>query len=118
MDHLEAFRAAARRDNQDRERSGWRYSKEARRLAVAYCREERRSGISFSRISESLGITTLTLGRWLEEPEQEPTFHQMEVRELSRPTLAAESLRVVLPSGLAVEGLTLGQVIELARLLP
>lgn len=118
MDHLEAFRAAARRDNQGRERSGWRYSREARRLAVSYCRNERRSGISFSRISESLGITTLTLGRWLEEPEQEPTFHQVDVRNLSWPESSTESLRVVLPSGLTVEGLTLGQVVELARLLP
>ncbi len=118
MDHLEAFGAAARRDNQGRDRSGWRYSKEARRLAVAYCRNERRSGISFSRIAESLGITTLTLGRWLEEPEQEATFHQIEVHEVSRPVAPTESLRVVLPSGLAVEGLSLGQVIELARLLP
>lgn len=118
MDHLEAFRAAARRDNHGRDRSGWRYSKEARRLAVLYCRNERCSGIPFSRISESLGITTLTLGRWLEEPEQEPVFHRIEVGELSRPTSPAEGLRVVLPSGLAVEGLTLGQVIELARWLP
>lgn len=117
MDQLAAFQEAASRENQGRERTGWRYSKELRRLAVAYCQGERRSGRSFSRVAESLGITTLTLGRWLEEPVQ-PTFHQIEVRAVVPPSFAGTGLRIVLPSGLAIEGLNLGQVVELARLLP
>lgn len=117
MDHLAAFQEAARRENQGRDRTGWRYSKEARRLAVAYCHEERRSGCSFSTVAESLGITTLTLGRWLEEPAQ-PTFHQVEVRPAVQPAFAGPGLRVMLPSGLAIDGLNLAQVVELARLLP
>lgn len=117
MDHLAAFQEAARRENQGRERTGWRYSEEARRLAATYCHAERRLGRSFSSIAESLGITTPTLGRWLEEPPP-PTFHQIELRPISPPASAGTGLRVLLPSGLAIEGLSLGQVVELARLLP
>lgn len=117
MDHLAAFQEIARRENQGRERTGWRYTQEARRCAVAFCREQRRSGSSFSAIAESLGITTMTLGRWLEEPEK-PTFHQIEVRPVAIPAFGGGSLRVVLPSGLSIEGLNLAQAAELARILP
>lgn len=116
MDYLARFQETARRENQGRERKGWRYSKEARRLAVAFCQEERRLARSFSSIAESLGITTLTLGRWLDEPAN-PAFHQIEVSPVSQ-FACGGGLRVVLPSGLAIEGLDLDQVVELARLLP
>jgi len=86
-------------------------------LAVAYCHGERRSGSPFSTVAESLGITTLTLGRWLEEPGQ-PTFHQVEVHSIASPGPPGAGLRVLLPSGLAIDGLNLAQVVELARLLP
>lgn len=117
MDHLAAFQEIARRENQGRERTGWRYTQEARRSAVAFCQEQRRSGSSFGAIAESLGITTMTLGRWLEEPAQ-PTFHQIEVRPVAHPAFAGGGLRVVLPSGLSIEGLNLAQAAELARILP
>lgn len=117
MDHLAAFQETAGRENQGRERAGWRYSKEARRLAVAHCQNERRTGLSFSSIADSLGITTQTLGRWLEEPAQ-ATFHQIEVRQVAQSAYPVDGLRILLPSGLAIEGLNLGQVVELARLLP
>jgi hypothetical protein len=68
MDHLASFRVAAERENQGRDRSGWRYSKDTRELATAFCRTERRIGRSFAAIAERLQISTLTLGRWLEEP--------------------------------------------------
>ncbi len=67
--------------------------------------------------AESLGITTLTLGRWLEEPAS-PTFHEVEVRSIAQSAYPVDGLRILLPSGLAIEGLNLGQVVELARLLP
>lgn len=117
MEHLVKFQEVAGRQNQGRERGGWRYNKEARGLAIGFCQEQRRLGSPFSAIAESLGITTLTLGRWLEEPAQ-PTFHQIEVRPVADPALSAGGLRVVLPSGLAIEGVNLAQALELARLLP
>lgn len=115
MDKLAAFKEIAGRQNQDRERSGWRYTKESRQLALSHCHEQRRAGRPFSAIAEELGITTPTLGRWLEEPV-EPGFHEVKLAPAS--PAPGGGLRVVLPSGLCIEGLDLGQVVELARLLP
>ncbi len=112
MDHLASFQVIAEQENIDRGRSSWRYSREAREQALAFCRLERRRGESFTAIAEQLQISTLTLSRWLDEPAL-PAFQ--EVRILEAPT---SSLRVVLPSGLVIEGLDLAQAIELAKLLP
>jgi hypothetical protein len=112
MDPLASFRVAAERENQGRDRSGWRYSKATRELATAFCGAERRVGKSFATIAERLQISTLTLGRWLEEPA-EPAFQEVKIFEGS-----PGGLRVVLPSGLSIEGLDLAQAVELAKLLP
>jgi hypothetical protein len=54
----------------------------------------------------------LTLSRWLEEPA-EPEFQEVKIFEAP-----PGGLRVVLPSGLSIEGLDLAQAVELAKLLP
>src|SRR5262245_43330175 len=107
MDHLSDFQECARRENRGRQRRAWRYSREARRIAVAYAREHRDLGSTFASIAESLGVSPLTLSRWLEEPF-EPVFHEVEL-PLDQP--ASHGLRVILPSGLVIEGLDLAQLI-------
>lgn len=112
MDHLASFRVIAERENRDRGRAGWRYSQEAREQALAFCRRERRKGASFAAVAEQLQISALTLSRWLEEPTQ-PAFQEVTIFEEP-----PGGLRVVLPSGLVIEGLDLAQAVELAKLLP
>ena len=115
MDRADQFREAAARANRDRDRTGWRYPQALRRLAVDHCRERRLEKVSFSRIAEDLGISTVTLGRWIREstPEGMPGFREVVV-EQEEPSSPAP-LALVLPNGVRIEGLTLSHAVELAR---
>jgi len=118
MDRARLFREAASRANEGRDRTGWRYPAALRRLAVEYCHACRRTHQSFSEIAEALGISTVTLGRWLDtESESSPSRFREVVVEPLQPSPTSPALTVVLPSGLRVEGLGLSQVIELSQAL-
>lgn len=118
MDRARLFRETAARANGGRDRSGWRYSAALRRLAIEYCHFCRRAHQPFSEIAEALGISTVTLGRWLEkEREDAPGRFREVVVEPAVPKSAEAQLAVVTPAGLRVEGLDLSQVIELSRAL-
>lgn len=120
MDRANRFREAAAELNRHREKKGWRYPAALRRLAVVYCREHRRVGRPWSEITEELGVSAVTLGRWLSSVEPEvvsspsPVFHPVEVVEADVKAVPAV-LRVVTPGGLQIEGLDFAQVLELAR---
>lgn len=117
MDRARLFREAAAKANEGRDRTGWRYSASLRRLALDHCRSSRRAHQSFSEIARALGVSTVTLGRWLDAEPVEPSTTQFRevVLAPSAPAPAASQLVVVLPSGLRVEGLDLRQVLELNR---
>jgi hypothetical protein len=120
MERAIRFREAAADANRHRARNGWRYPPALRRLAVAHSRDRRRAGRPWSEIAEELGVSTVTLGRWLgavepaAEPGPVPAFHAVEVVEAD-PKAAPATLRVVTPGGLQIEGLDFAQVLELAR---
>ena len=119
MDQAELFRETAARANEGRDRTGWRYSASLRRLAVEYCRSCRSRQQPFAEIARALGVSTLTLGRWLQEAQREPgpRFREV-VLDQSAPSPSVDAaLAVVMPSGVRVEGLSLSGVIELARAL-
>ena len=115
MDRSKQFREAAAQENEGRGRTGWRYSSELKSLAVTVVRDQRQAGVTWSEVAESLGVSALTLGRWLEE--QPPAgFRRVEVvepeaghEEPSRP------LSALTPNGLRLEGLSWAQALELAR---
>jgi transposase-like protein len=87
-------------------------------LAIEYCHACRRAHQPFSEIAEALGISTVTLGRWLEKDRADSSSRFREVVvEPVVPKAAEAQLAVVTPSGLRVEGLELSQVIELSRAL-
>ncbi len=115
MDRAKQFREAAARENAGRQKNGWRYSQELRALGAEYCRRRRRSGRSLREIAEDLGVSTLTLTRWLEAPAA-AGFRPVEVipdpelRDQEESTLCA-----LTPGGLRIEGLSWPQVMELAR---
>lgn len=117
MDQAKQFRGLAARENQGRTKAGWRYSAELKRLAVAHVRERRQSGDSWAELSEELGVSALTLGRWL-EAEALPRFYAVEVvGEAVEPSASATSaLAVLTPGGLRIEGLGWPQVLELTRM--
>ena len=115
MDRAEKFCQAAAQENQGREKTGWRYSPELRALSVAHCRERREGGYPFTEIAAELGISTLTLNRWLAE-ETPPEFRPVEVIA-DAPESESPCLSVITPRGLRIEGLSWPQVVELARAL-
>lgn len=116
MDRAKKFREAAARENRGRRRTGWRYSAELRSLAAGYCRRERQAGRPLTEIAGELGISTLTLNRWLEAPSG-AGFRQVAVVADLAVSEGGDtpSLTAVTPGGLRLEGLSWPQVLELAR---
>ena len=125
MDRVKQFREAAALENRGRERQGWRYSAELKALAVAHCRRSRDEGRTYGEIAEDLGISALTLSRWLETPavtaKPARSFRPVTVMAATEasavlsPPVPGE-LTVVTPSGFRIEGLSWPQVLELAGL--
>jgi DNA-binding transcriptional regulator YiaG len=120
MDRARQFREAAAHLNRDRGKTGWRYPDSLRAIAVEHCREQRRAQLSFSRIATELGVSTVTLGRWIERAETLPSsederaaFRQV-VIEPER-LANTNGLALVLPSGLRIEGLGVDDALELVR---
>ena len=117
MDRAKQFRESAARENSGRTKAGWRYSAELKGLAVAHVRQRRQSGDSWAVLSEELGVSSLTLGRWL-EAEALARFYPVEVvgGEVERSDSGSTSLAVLTPGGLRIEGLEWPQVLELMRM--
>jgi hypothetical protein len=119
MDQARRFREAAAKENQGRQRLGWRYSSKVKALGVAHCRARRQGGGSFIAIAEELGISALTLSRWWKVPRPTPaTFRPVKVVESETSAqIEGQCLCVVTPGGLRIEGLAWSQVLELAGVL-
>ena len=115
MDRSKQFRDAAARENEGRGKTGWRYSAELKRLAVELVCEGQESGVSWSQLSEDLGVSALTLGRWAKTTKL-PRFRPVQVVDTADSAdVAPSSLVVVTPSGLRIEGLAWPQVLEVMR---
>lgn len=114
MDRAKQFRETALRENRGRRKVGWRYSAELKSLAVEHVRDRRQSGATWAELVEELGVSALSLGRWLEESPC-ARFRPVEVIADCEPAEPAGSLTAVTPGGLRIEGLAWPQVLELAR---
>jgi hypothetical protein len=100
-----------------RERSGLRYSKGSRQLALTYARAAERSGRGLREIAASLCLSQVTLRRWLEGGEQAAApvpLHQVVVVDAPK---AVGSRVLVMPSGVRVEGLSLAEVVSVLEVL-
>ena len=113
MDRARQFRENAAEENRGRARKGWRYSRQLRLLAAEHCRQERQSGRPWTEIADELGISAVTLSRWLEEPAA--GFRPVAVVADQEISESSSSLTAVTPGGLRLEGLSWSQVMELAR---
>lgn len=114
MDRAKQFREAAARQNRGRSKAGWRYSGELKSLAAEHVRERRQSGATWAEVVEELGVSALTLGRWLEESPK-AGFHPVAVIADRESVEMVGSLAAITPGGLRIEGLAWPQVLELTR---
>lgn len=118
MDTLARFRKSVAASNHGRPRMGWRYTDEEKALALAFSHQRREEGCSLASITKELGISALTLSRWL-RGHCPGGFREIAVVEAKEATgdweEASHSLAVVTPGGLRIEGLEWSQVLELAR---
>lgn len=116
MDRAKQFREVAARANRGRRKNGWRYSSELRTLAAEYCRRQRQAGYPLTEVAAELGVSTVTLSRWLEDA---PAAGFRPVAVVADPASSESAshtlLTAVTPGGLRLEGLTWSQVMELAR---
>ncbi len=90
MDRAKQFRERAAQENRGRSKTGWRYSPKLRSLAVAHVRERRQSGSTWAEVAEGLGVSALTLGRWLEELPR-ARFHPVVAKSESSATRVLRS---------------------------
>lgn len=92
---------------QARERDSLRYPPGLRHVAVQYAAAAERGGKSRRQIAEALGLCEATLARWRREPVEAAEIHEVKV------TVAeASGLVLVMPSGVRVEGLRLGELVS------
>jgi hypothetical protein len=116
MGRSEQFREAAAIENRGRSKAGWRYSSELKSLAIEHCRAERQAGCSWADLSAQLGVSALTLSRWLDAAPA-AGFRPVAVIEDEEPPQVAEDGRLIVttPGGLRIEGLSWPQALEMAR---
>jgi transposase-like protein len=98
-----------------KERPGFRYSKELRRLAVEYTRQAREQGHSRRQIAERLGVSESSVVDWQRRSEKPHTSRSLRVHEvkLTEPAGVANQPVLVMPSGARVEGLSMNDLVAL-----
>ncbi len=107
---VERLRRDLERGSRRRERR--RYPRELRERAVAYAREARAMGASDGEIARTLGVNRHTFAKW--DKQLGGSFRSVELIQETTP-VASESLVVVTPGGLRIEGLDLDAAAELIR---
>lgn len=117
MDQATRFREAAERHNEGRGRTGWRYPPEIRALAVEYCERALEAGASMASITAELGITPMSLSRWLDEERPRSAVFPVQVVEPPTDEQRQSSLAAVTPGGLRIEGLDWAGILDLVYLL-
>jgi len=111
------LRDSVRRHLGGRTGRGVRYPRELREAAVACAQEALRAGKRVEAVAADLGVSGVTLARWL---ERSPGVRRVEV--VLEPTAGAmaqpaKSLVLVTPQGYRVEGLDLGMMAVLLEAL-
>jgi transposase-like protein len=105
----------------DRSGRGRPYPAAIRREVIAYVSRQRAQGQSVALLAEELGLSPLTLGRWLEQPAHGAAMALFRPVSLAAAAPAVEvlparsSLVVHGPGGLRIEGLDLDSLTQLVR---
>ena len=95
---------------------GKRYPSELRALAVAVAEDRREEPLA--RLAAELGISTVSLQRWL-EPGEPVRFRPVEVEPgyAEVPGTPARGVALITPRGYRVEGLEAAELVSLLRVL-
>lgn len=89
-----------------------RYSAEERGTMVQKARAMRASGMSLAAVASELGVSVISLTKWLRDDRPVPSFLPVRLAETAPPVLS-----LVTPSGYRVEGLTPEGIVALLRIL-
>lgn len=108
---VKRFRAEAARHGAGR--VGRRYPADLKALAVALAEERR--GEPLSHVASELGVSELSLQRWIEQGEP-ARFRPVEV-ELDSGRVPGRGLVLITPRGYRVEGLQAESLVSLLRVL-
>lgn len=109
VDH---FRKEAMRRKRGKRRGSSEYPKEMRKFAMAFARKAIAGGGTKAGSARDLGVSCMTLDKWLGESasEEDPTFREIVVEpEASK----VGALVLVTPAGMRVEGLSVETAAEL-----
>ena len=90
------------------------YPLPVREAVVEYTGARRAAGASYEDVAAELGVTAVTLSRWMAETKGVP-FRRVEVSAVDDLDDASQRVVVHGPGGLRVEGLTLAGVADLWR---
>jgi transposase-like protein len=95
-----------------------RYPASVRRRAVSFARRRQAEGASQRRVALEIGVSVPALASWIREEEAGEGFRPVKAgEEAGREEERPRALSLVTPTGCRVEGLSLGDVAELLRVL-
>lgn len=92
-----------------------RYSQEERDAITQQARRMRAEGMKMSAIVSELGVSSLSLTKWLKESRPAPAFLPVQVVGAGVTTNTSADMTLVTPSGYRVEGLTPDTLLALLR---
>lgn len=111
---LEAFRRGAARIGA--RNTGRRYSAELRALAIEYAQSRITSGEASRSVADELGVPAQTLAYWLSKVAGTNALIPVEIVRHESPVASSEgSVRVLLPEGIVIAGLTTDDAIRVVR---
>lgn len=90
-----------------------RYSQAERDAILQHARRMRAEGMKMAAVVSELGISTLTLSRWLKAANPAPAFLPVQVVAPDPVANVPANLTLVTPAGYRVEGLTVDALVAL-----
>ena len=114
---IDQFRKEAAKRKRGRRRGSASYPLEMRRFAVDYAVGAIADGGSVSRAARELGVSEVTLAKWMQAAEADDGPGEFREVVVERPEVTAGGLVVVTPSGFRVEGLDLTGAAALLRVI-
>jgi len=112
---IDDFRRESRKRKRNRRRGSASYPVELRRFAVEYAAGEIADGGSVSRSAKDLGVSEVTLAKWMQATETDDGPGEFREVVVEEPEVTTGGLVVVTPSGFRVEGLDLAGAAALLR---
>ena len=100
---------------------GRKYAEDLRRRITAWCRQRRAAGARLRELSVEVGISAESVRRWLMGAEESDATALRPVEIVAAteqvPRDGDPTIRIVTPRGYRIEGLAIGDVIAIMRVL-